>query len=131
MREAVSENVEGEAYVFDFLDTDVAVETFTELFDLAAPTLGALLSSVKELRPEDMDKEAGQVLDLQAVAQQLATSLQPKTVSRLLRTLCSSVMVSGLGKLEGGSYERHFKGRPELAITIAIRAFKVNGLIAA
>ena len=133
MRDLVNASIDGDNYIFGFLDLDVSVETFTEILGMVAPIFAAMAKSAATTEA-DLDTEitelvASKKINLEGIAQQLSTQLQPKVASRLMRTLCSCVNVAGArsAQLDGANYSNHFAGRPEIALEVALKSFVVNG----
>jgi hypothetical protein len=124
-REIVNETVAGENYAFGYLDTETAAETFGEMLKIVAPVLGAGLQGKDDTEVQEAMKN----IDLAGMGRALAQTLDAKSLSRVLKTLCSCVRATGpMGDLSNAAnYNEHFKGRAGDAMRVAMRSFEVNG----
>lgn len=137
MREMVTEVIEGETYVFGYLDTDKATEVFVAIAKLGIPTIGASIKDIlksldfdelEKMQVKDAIRTIMKDVDFTALTQALVMSMEPVAVAQIIHTLCSVVRGTGpFGDLsQDASYKEHFKGRAGDALQVAIKSFEVN-----
>lgn len=118
-REDLAQTHDGVVYTFSYMQTSKALRIATDVARRALPAIGAMFKGAS------MDDQTDK-LNLEALTSVLATKMDPEEVTTLIAQLCSVVVANGVGVLEGGAFEEHFKGRPGLALTIAAKSFEVN-----
>lgn len=112
----ITETIDGEVYVFQFLNTSVALNICAEVAKRVVPILGNLTGMKAGLDTELGDIDFGQV------ASSVALAVEPEVLQRLVSQLCSVAFCQGGSQ----NFEEHYRGRPGHALKVAKKSFEVN-----